>query len=238
MTLEMWERLAALLRQLDDDPCARVVVLRGEGERSFSAGADITEFAELRSTPERAAIYNARVAAALEALVEFSKPVIAMIFGHCIGGGCELAIACDLRFAAADSLFGIPAARLGISLAYDDIKRLVDLVGPAAAKLMLYSGDAAISAERARAMRLVDEVLPTAELETYTLSLARQVAANAPSTIHWTKHAIRTVLSDPALASVPDRDAQTAQLFGTADFREGVAAFLEKRQPRFDWGES
>jgi enoyl-CoA hydratase/carnithine racemase len=237
MTLAMWERLGTLLRQLEADPRARVVVLRGDGARSFSAGADITEFEQLRSTPQRAAEYNARVAEALEALVELSKPVVAMIFGHCIGGGCELAVACDLRIAAEDSVFGIPAARLGISLAYDDIKRLVDLVGPSGTKLMLFTGDAAIPAQQALAMGLVDQVVPGDQLEAHTSGLARQIAANAPSTIRWTKQAIRTVLSDPGLATVPDRDAQTAQLFGTADFREGVAAFLEKRPPRFDWGE-
>jgi enoyl-CoA hydratase/carnithine racemase len=237
MTLAMWERLGSLLRELDADPNTRVVVLRGDGARSFSAGADITEFEELRSTPERAAEYNARVAEALDALVELSKPVVAMVFGHCIGGGCELAVACDLRIAAQDAVFGIPAARRGISLAYDDIKRLVDLVGPSGTKLMLFTGDAAIPAQQAREMGLVDQVVSADELETHTYGLAGQIAANAPSTIRWTKQAIRVVLRDPALATVPGRDAQTAQLFGTADFREGVIAFLEKRPPRFDWGQ-
>jgi enoyl-CoA hydratase/carnithine racemase len=234
MTLAMWQRLGEVAERLDRDPGARVLVVRGAGADAFSAGADISEFAELRSTPEKALLYNRRVSRTFELLTGAQKPLIALIHGFCVGGGCELSLTCDLRIAASDAVFGLPAARLGISVNYEDVKRLVDAVGPSNARLMLFTGDPRIPAQRAFQMGLVDELVAASALEARTYELADQVIRCAPSSIRWAKQAVSLVLRDPSLSTVPDRDEQAAQLFGTDDFQEGIAAFLEKRQPDFN----
>ena len=236
MSVEMWDQLGQIVARLDRDPAARVLIVRGAGTDAFSAGADISEFEALRSTPEKALAYNRRVAAAVSPLHHARKPLIAMVYGFCVGGGCEIAISCDLRIAAEDAVFGIPAARLGISYEYADFKRLCDIVGPANAKFIFFTGDPRIPARRAYDMGLVNEVVPTEQLESRVRELARMIADNAPSSLFWSKRAIDVVLRDPALTSVPNGEEQAAQLFGTDDFKEGVAAFLEKREPRFKWG--
>lgn len=235
MSLAMWERLGEVVRRLDADPGARVTILRGAGTIAFSAGADISEFETHRSTPEQALAYNRRVSRTAELLIHYRKPLLAMIYGFCVGGGLEMALACDLRIAADSAVFGIPAARLGISYGHEDIKRLVDLVGPANARYIFLTADPRIPAERALRMGLVDELVPVERLEARTLELAEQIAANAPSSLLWAKQGIEDVLRDPSLASLPNSDQEAAQLFGTEDFKEGVAAFLEKRPPRFKW---
>jgi enoyl-CoA hydratase/carnithine racemase len=235
MSLAMWDQLGAVVRRLDADSGVRVTILRGAGAAAFSAGADISEFEQHRSTPEKALAYNRRVAAAAAALIQFRKPLLAMIYGFCVGGGLEMALSCDLRVASDQAVFGIPAARLGISYGHEDIKRLVDLVGPANARYIFFTGDPRIPAERALQMGLVNEIVPTERLEARVAELAAQIADNAPSSLLWAKRGIEDVLRDPSLASVLNSDEEAAQLFGTADFKEGVAAFLEKRKPRFNW---
>jgi enoyl-CoA hydratase/carnithine racemase len=233
MSLDMWTRLGEQIRRLDQDAGCRVIVIRGAGTSAFSAGADISEFAEIRSTSEKALAYNRRVESSLQAIVQSPKPVIAMIYGFCVGGGCELALACDLRLAADDAVFGIPAARLGISVNHEDLQRLLDLVGPANARLILFSADPRLPARRAFEMGLVTELVPADRLEARVHELAQQIAENSPATIRWVKRAVQDVLCDPSLASFPDRDERAAALFGGEDYQEGVAAFLEKRKPWF-----
>ena len=235
MSLAMWDQLGEVVRRLDADPGVRVTILRGAGTTAFSAGADISEFEEHRSTPEKALAYNRRVSQAAHLLIHYRKPLVAMIYGFCVGGGLEMALACDLRIAADSAVFGIPAARLGISYGHEDIKRLVDLVGPANARYIFFTGDPRIPAERAYHMGLVDELVPADGLEARVRGLAEQIAANAPSSLLWAKKGIEDVLRDPSLSSVANSDEEAAQLFGTEDFKEGVAAFLEKRPPRFKW---
>jgi enoyl-CoA hydratase/carnithine racemase len=235
MSLAMWDQLGEIVRQLDADSGVRVTILRGAGTTAFSAGADISEFEQQRSTPEQALAYNRRVAGTAEALIHFRKPLLAMVYGFCVGGGLEMALACDLRIASDQAVFGIPAARLGISYGHEDIKRLVDLVGPANARYTFFTGDPRIPAERALRMGLVDEIVPTERLAARVGELAAQIADNAPSSLLWAKRGIEDVLRDPSLAGVLNSDEEAAQLFGTADFKEGVAAFLEKRKPRFNW---
>lgn len=233
MTVSMWEQLGAVSRELNGDPSIAVIVIRGSGTDAFSAGADISEFEEHRSTPEKAVDYSDRVHHALEGLVNSPKPTIAMIYGYCVGGGCEIAIAMDMRLASDDSVYGIPAARLGISIAYEDIKRLVDLAGPANASEILFTGKR-VSAERALQMRLVNQLLPATELEEATYALAAEIASAAPTSVTWSKLGIKAVLRDPSLSTIPDRETQAAHAFGTEDFKEGVRAFMEKRPPRFE----
>jgi enoyl-CoA hydratase/carnithine racemase len=235
LSLAMFDELARVVPRLDGDRAVRVLVLRGAGTAAFSAGADISEFPEHRSTPEKALAYNRRAASAAEALIHARKPLLAMIHGFCVGGGCELALACDLRIAADTAVFGIPAARLGISYSHADIKRLVDVVGPSNAKLIFFTGDPRIPAHRAYDMGLVNELIPADRLEARVYELAGQIMESAPSSVRWAKEAIEVVLRDPGLTSVPNSDEAAAQLFGTADFKEGLAAFFEKRKPRFNW---
>lgn len=232
MTVAMWRRLPSLLADLVADPTVRVIVFRGAGTVAFGAGADISEFPEHRATAAQARQYNHLVGQAIEAIATCPKPTLAMIYGYCIGGACELAIACDLRLAATTAEFAIPAARLGIAISLADLRRLVALVGQAGAKEILLTGRR-IPAERALAMGLINAVYPPAELEAATLALAREIAENAPLALRWAKEAINLLLTDPAFSSLPDPEGYVASLFDTADYQEGVRAFLEKRRPRF-----
>jgi enoyl-CoA hydratase len=232
LTLAMWESIPAIVADFERDDSIRLIVLRGAGRDAFSAGADISEFEELRSTPEKALDYNRRTHRAFDAVVNCAKPTIAMIYGFCIGGGCELAIACDLRVAADNAVFGIPAARLGISLGWEDVRRLVALVGPANAKEILFTGGR-LDANRAYAMGMLNSIVPADDVETEVSRLSTQILAASPASIRWSKQAIGVVVRDPSLASVPSPEENAAALFGGEDYREGVRAFLEKRTPRF-----
>lgn len=232
MSVAVWRGIAESAREADADPEVKVVVIRGAGRKAFSAGADIGEFEVQRSTPERSQAYSDLVHDAMVALVGVRKPLIAMVYGYCIGGGCEVAICADLRVAAEDAVFGIPAARIGIALAMEDIQRLVAVVGPANAKLILFTGQR-FPARRALEMGLVNDVVPADALEAHTQALADSIARAAPTSVRWAKEAIGDVQRDPSLASFPDRAERAAALSTTEDFLEGVRAFMEKREPRF-----
>jgi enoyl-CoA hydratase len=232
MSTAVWRGIAEAARAADADPEIGVVVIRGMGRAAFSAGADIGEFEEQRSTPERALAYARLVHEAMEALVAIRQPLIAMIYGYCIGGGCEVAVCADLRIAADDSVFGIPAARIGLGVAMEDVQRLVELVGPSNAKLILFAGQR-FSARRAQEMGLVTELVPPDDLEKHTYQLAGAINQAAPTAVRWAKEAVRAVVRDPSLAEHPDRAERAASLFATDDFLEGVQAFMQKREPRF-----
>ena len=181
---------------------------------------------ELRDHPDR------RSAAQRALLADYPKPTIACIRGFCLGGGMLVAMLADIRIAAEDSQFGIPAAKLGIAYGYDGLKHLVSLVGPSWARLLMYTGMRIDSAEAGR-IGLVDRVVPDAELWTATLDIARTISGNAPLAIQAAKITIAQVLKDPG-----DRDMNAIKQIGTAcmdseDFREGRRAFMEKRKPRF-----
>jgi len=219
MTAGMWEALPPLLDMLAADPGVRVLVLTGEGG-TFCAGADIST---LRGSPESAQTLAVR---AEEALAAFPKPTLAVVRGHCVGGGVQLAAACDLRFADEDALFGVTPARLGIVYAASSTRRLTSLVSPGTAKYLLFSGEL-IDAERALRTGLADEVLPEGELGKRVTEFTRVLAS-------------RSLLTQAAAKEFAngrtDRDAYWAgQARGSGDSAEGVAAFLERRQPRFTW---
>ncbi|MDT0483357.1 MULTISPECIES: enoyl-CoA hydratase/isomerase family protein [Streptomyces] len=219
MTAAMWRALPPLLDTLAADPGVRALVLTGEGG-TFCAGADIST---LRRSPEEA---QALAVHAEEALAAFPKPTLAAIRGHCVGGGSQLAAACDLRFAEEGSLFGVTPAKLGIVYPASSTRRLVSLVGPAAAKYLLFSGEL-IDAERALRTGLVDEVLPEGELADRVGEFTRILASRS----QLTQAAAKEFANGRT-----DRDAYwTAQARGSGDTAEGVAAFLERRQPQFTW---
>ncbi|KQW14057.1 enoyl-CoA hydratase-related protein [Streptomyces sp. Root369] len=219
MTAAMWRALPPLLDTLAADPGVRALVLTGAGG-TFCAGADIST---LRRSPEEAQTLAVH---AEEALAAFPKPTLAAIRGHCVGGGSQLAAACDLRFAEEGSLFGVTPAKLGIVYPASSTRRLVALVGPAAAKYLLFSGEL-IDAERALRTGLVDEMLPEGELAKRVGEFTRILASRS----QLTQAAAKEFANGRT-----DRDAYwTGQARGSGDTAEGVAAFLERRQPRFTW---
>ncbi|GAB1326370.1 enoyl-CoA hydratase/isomerase family protein [Streptomyces sennicomposti] len=222
MTAGMWRSLPPLLDSLATDPRVRALVLTGAGG-TFCAGADIST---LRGSPDEAQRLAVR---AEEALATFPKPTLAAVRGHCVGGGAQLAAACDLRFAEAGALFGVTPAKLGIVYPASATRRLVSLVGPATAKYLLFSGEL-IDTERALRTGLVDEVLPEGELDKRVAEFTRTLAARSQLT-----QAAAKEFADGRT----DRDAHwTEQARGSGDTAEGVAAFLERRAPRFTWSVS
>ncbi|MEP4033109.1 enoyl-CoA hydratase [Roseibium polysiphoniae] len=232
LSLAMWKQVPAAVDRLVADPNVRVIVVRGAGETSFVSGADISEFAQTRSTAAAAKAYDIINVAAFRALKQAAKPTIAMIRGHCLGGGLGLALACDLRIAATGSVFGIPAARLGIAYPLDAMSDIVEAVGPATAKRLLFTAER-ISAEEALRIQLIGEVVPEADLDTRIAALCTQLANNAPLTQTAAKLAINAIAAgcqDDAM-TLAAKAAETC--FESRDFAEGRDAFLEKRQPNF-----
>ncbi|BAJ31229.1 MULTISPECIES: enoyl-CoA hydratase/isomerase family protein [Kitasatospora] len=227
VTDAMWRALPEVLAALARRPDVRVLVLTGAAG-AFSAGADIAELAGVYADPAAADAYHARNVAAEEALAAFPRPTLAVVRGACVGGGCQLALACDLRLAADDARLGITPAKLGVVYPAVPTLRLAALVGPARAKYLLFSGEL-LPAARAESFGLLDEVVPAAELDARAREFARLLAGRSPQTIG----AVKAVLSaDPAEAAAAlapwERASRTAP-----DVHEGLAAFLERREPRF-----
>lgn len=233
ITYEMWVELGRVFTELDEDPGVRAVVLTGAGDQAFSAGADIKDFQEHRSDAARARVYAQALEVASDALESLSKPSIAMIRGFCVGGGCEFALATDLRIASDNSRFGIPVGRLSIVAGYQEMRRLVRLIGPANTCYLLLTANL-MNAQEAMHMGLVNKVVVSAEIEEYTYGLARRIANLAPLAHQAHKRILRKVLEDPSLGHLTPEDADIPfSVFDTEDFQEGVRAFVEKREPRF-----
>ncbi|WP_345730805.1 enoyl-CoA hydratase/isomerase family protein [Cryptosporangium minutisporangium] len=223
MTTDMWDALPPLLERLAADPDVRVVVFTGAGD-AFSAGADISTLTGM--------VPGVRAPAVLaeDALVAFPKPVVAAIRGWCVGGGCQLSVACDLRIAEEGARFGITPSKIGVVYPAATTARLVDLVGPATAKFLLYTGDF-IDAERALRVGLIDELVPAGELDARVAELARTLVSRSQLTQHAAKELIGA-----ALAGEPTAERQRRwEEAGRDELAEGVAAFTERRAPNFPW---
>lgn len=232
VSLEMWQSLTNVLNAYAHDPAVRVVILRGEGDKAFVAGADISQFKEQRSSPEAVAHYNATADEAGETLRNCPKPTLAMIRGYCIGGGTGIAVSCDIRIAADDARFGVPAAKLGLGYRFAGIKRLADIVGPSFAAEIFYTGRQ-FSAEEALQMNLINRLVPAAELEQYTLDFANTVSNNAPLTIASVKRALLEYVQDPEKRDLELCQKMVADCYTSHDYMEGQTAFMEKRKPVF-----
>jgi enoyl-CoA hydratase/carnithine racemase len=232
MSLDMWEGVGQALIDLRDDPGVRVVILVGAGDKAFVSGADISQFEKNRHNAQASEEYSKRSAAQRALLADYPKPTIACIRGFCLGGGMQVAMMSDIRIAAVNSQFGIPAAKLGIAYGYDGLKNLVSLVGPSWARLLMYTGMRIDSAEAAR-IGLVDRVVPDADLWSATLEIARTISGNAPLAIKAAKITIAQVLKDPDQRDTDAIKAVGAACMDSEDFREGRQAFMEKRKPRF-----
>lgn len=231
ITLEMWNTLPALLADLASDPDLRVLVVRGAGDEAFASGADISEFERVRHDASTARAYSRTVEAAERALSAFPRPVIAMIHGFCVGGGLEVALACDLRFASRASRFGITAARLGIVYGFTSTRRLASIVGPSHARDLLFSGRL-VGIEEARAMGLVNAVSDPDALEAHTYKYADRLALQAPLSQRGAKVMLQHLQGEGEMTD-SDLSAVVEQAYESADYHEGVRAFLEKRPPRF-----
>jgi len=220
---------AAALEELREDESVRVVVITGAGEKAFVAGADISEF-EGRTAVSQRDVMTAR--SLFTAVDTFPKPVIAMINGFCLGGGCELALSCDIRVASETARFGQPEINLGIIPGGGGTQRLTRLVGEGKAMELILTGDM-IDAQHAYNLGLVNLVVPAADLEAKTLELANRIAEKSPVALRMAKEAVKTAARanlDEGLRREIDLFALT---FSSADKDEGVRAFLEKRKPDF-----
>ena len=231
-SFEMWQALPIVLDAYVKDPAVRVIVIRGVGEKAFSAGADISQFKEKRSSTEAANLYNTTADEANRALRECPKPTVAMVCGYCIGGGTAVAVGCDIRIAADNAKFGVPAAKLGLGYRFDGIKRLASVVGPAFTAEIFFTGRQ-FSAEEALRMGLVNRVVPAAEVERYTLDFATALGANAPLTIAAVKRSLIELSKDPAERDLDACQRMVDACFASEDYKEGQAAFMEKRKPQF-----
>jgi len=232
LTAAMWEAVEETLAAWTNDDTVRVVVLTGAGDKSFISGADIGEF-ESRQGGLGAEDEYARLSGDSKAkLSAFPKPTIASIRGYCLGSGLAVAMNADIRIASEDAQFGIPAGRMGLAYGFSSVKKLVELVGPAHAAMILYAGERMGSAEALR-IGLVNRVVPNENLVETVNALARRIAQNAPLSIRASKITIDQVLRDPA-----DRDMNAVTGAGMAclhseDHREARTAFFEKRAPEF-----
>jgi enoyl-CoA hydratase len=232
MSLEMSQATAAAMESYAKDPEVRVVILRGEGDKAFVSGADISQFKERRSTLEQVRAGEAISERTNKAIRECPKPVIALIRGYCMGGGLGLAIACDMRFASDDSRFGVPAAKLSVGYRFAGIRRLVELVGPAYTAEIFYTGRQ-FNAQEALQMGLVNRVLPAGELEKYVMDYAATLTANAPLTLKAVKQCLIELRKDPSERDLDLCQKLVEDCFASQDYVEGRTAFMEKRKPVF-----
>lgn len=228
MSFEMWSAIPGLMAQVAADDAVRALVIRGTDH--FSAGADISEFGTLRADADGAERYGAAVHDGERAIVTLPKPTIAAVTGFCVGGGCEIALACDLRVAATDARFGITPAKLGIVYNFTSTKQLVDAVGPAWARQILFTGEL-VDAATALRIGLVNELHPPADVVTRATELATTIASRAQVSVRGAK----TIISRITDGGHEDDEVRAiyAASVASADYTEGVAAFLAKRPPRF-----
>lgn len=232
MTWAMYEALEAACEKVDADDGVRVLVLRGAGEKAFVAGTDITQFREFE-TAEDGLAYEERLDRIVGRLEAVRVPTVAVIRGYAVGGGFSLAAACDLRIAAPDAKFGIPIARtLGNCLSMETYARLVALIGPARTLHLIYTASF-LSAQQALEAGLLNEIVAADDLDDRARELTGQLAEHAPLTLRVTKQAIQRLRGGLGGSPLPDGDDLVAACYGSADFAEGVRAFVEKRKPQW-----
>ena len=231
LSVDMWEAVPQLLAKAAKDDNVRVVVLSGEGGKSFISGADISQFEDMRAAKEAVKRYEAMAEAALQGIYEFEKPTVACISGYCIGGGVNVAISCDIRIASSNSVFSVPASRLGLGYRYSAMKNLTQLVGPGFAKDIFFTGRRLDAAEALR-IGLINRVAEAQGLDALLAEYTTAIGTGAPLTIKAGKRIIRDVLKRD------DADMELAKklildCFESEDYAEGRKAFMEKRKPAF-----
>lgn len=232
VSLEMWSRMEMLLTEFAANPALRVLVVSGAGGKAFVSGADISKFESERSSMEAVKAYNAQSAKAYAQLYNFPKPTIAKIQGYCIGGGANLAVACDLRVCTDDAKFGIPAAKLGLGYGFVGVNRLAEIVGISRAMELFYTARQ-MPAQEAYDMGLVNRVVPAAEIDTAVSEWTNMIAANAPMTIATIKAVAREIGKPSGERDLGKLDRMVETCFASKDYIEGRRAFMEKRKPKF-----
>ncbi len=233
VSLEMWDAVEQALSAFAEDEAVRVVILSGAGGRAFVSGADISKFDSERGSKEVTERYNDRLKVVYDMIESYPKPTIAMINGHCIGGGLNLATCTDIRIASARSRFAMPAAKLALGYPFDAVRRLVNAVGAASAKQMMFTAQA-IDADVALRIGLVQEVVAEDVLEDRVTELAGTIAGNAPLTIQAMKYIVTQVMhADPSARDLVRCGEMVADCFASEDYVEGRNAFMEKRKPDF-----
>ena len=230
---EMWQAMPEYVADLSADDAIRVVILRGAGEQAFVAGADISQFKDRRRNAADEEEYRRISGAGQQSLANLRKPLLAMIHGFCIGGGVSIAITCDIRIAADDARFGIPAARLGLGYHYHGMEKLMSLIGPAHTKELFFTARTDFSAPDALRMGLVNQVVPKADLERFTRDYAMMMSRNAPLTLRSAKASVDQLVRPEERRDYAMLDRLIKDCFDSQDYQEGVKAFSEKRRPQF-----
>lgn len=232
LSVDMWEAVPPLLALARGDDRVRLVVFSGAGEKAFVSGADISQFEDMRAAREAVTRYEAMAEEALTGIADFPKPTLACIRGYCIGGGVNVAIACDIRIASDDAVFAIPAARLGLGYRYSAMKNLVDLVGPGVAKDLFFTARR-IDAAEARALGLISRVATADGLDALLAEYTGAMADNAPLTIAAAKAITREILKPSPELDMALCTSLIRGCFESADYTEGRTAFTQKRKPVF-----
>ncbi len=232
ISIEMRHAILEIYADFAADDAVRVVVLKGAGGKAFVSGADISEFEKVRNTEEQRKVYSELSERVNQALISLEKPMIAMINGFCLGGGLGTALTADIRIAADDASFGIPAARMGLGYPYRNLKVLIDLVGPAYAKEIMFTARR-FTAQEALAMGLVNRVVPAAELEDTVRELAATIAQNAPLTVRGSKAIVGEAVKDAGQRDMALCERVAEACMASEDYIEDRRAFMEKRRPEF-----
>ncbi len=232
ITYEMRLAIPDIMADYEADETVRVVVLAGAGDKAFISGSDISQFEKQRASEDARQLYDRASERAGAAMAAFPKPMIAMIHGYCLGAGLMTAMYADIRIASGTARFGLPPARLGLGLGYGAVRNLINLVGPAHASEILFTGDR-YSAEEARRMGLVNRVVPQAGLDEAVTALAERIVANAPLTLRSLKTSIRNAVADEDKRDMDRVRAEIEACYASEDYIEGRRAFMEKRRPNF-----
>lgn len=232
ISLEMWEAALEIMAEFSANPEVRVMVLTGAGTKAFASGADISKFKDERQEAESVARYQTTTQKAYSAIQAMAIPTIAMVRGYCIGGGTAVAVCCDIRICTEGAKFGVPAAKLGLGYGVGRAQPLVDLVGPAFAKEMFFTGRH-FDAREAERMGLVNRVVPDDQIEAVVVEMARTIADNAPLTVRCSKLVVGEVMKDAQVRDIAATERAVEACFASNDYKEGQTAFMEKRKPRF-----
>jgi enoyl-CoA hydratase len=232
VSFEMWEAAEKILDGFLANPEVRVIVLTGAGGKAFVSGADISKFDSERASEEAVQRYNTLVDKVYSRIYQMPKPTIAMIRGYCIGGGLNLAICCDMRYATEGSRFSLPAAKLGLGYGYNGLRRYIETIGPVATKEIFYTARQLTAAEAYR-WNMVNQVVADDALESTVMEIANTIAGNAPLTVSTVKRCTIEILKNDDQQDVAKCAEMVKACFASSDYQEGRKAFLEKRKPQF-----
>ena len=233
LTQEMWWKIPALVKQVEDDPDVKVLIVRGAGGVAFSTGADIAEFDEVHRDKKQRDRNREALSTAMRALYTTQKPAIALIQGLCIGGGCGIALACDMRFATPGSRFGITPACMGLAQSLEEVKNLVDIVGPSMAKNLLFTARQ-MRAEEALRSGLIDEILPHEEIEDRVKDFVASICRNSQYSV-WAMKRIISLVQEGYTSEIGESWRLVLDAYDGENHREGLDAFAEHREPKFTY---